>query len=424
MTGPATGGVSTNATNNSQPAPGSLFGWPKYGTQRRFVPDQGNGALGATPLQGTQVNVQTTRLDQLDIVTGIKLYATFVGRWTNTGSGLANSSFFPAAIYQQITVKLQAAYSTYNLPGSLAAIIQAFRPMWGNRQLGPAYPNTVAQLGLAAAGPTYGSTLTQTHSIDIPFSFHFDEYFDLDIEGAPTRQLYDVIVSPMYMAAQARSVTPTITLAPMLSTLDGLGAPVTRPSSDSTSTFTLGSWSGAIQRDAFWTANSPLANPPQFPWLYTRDFFTQPTNGQPKVGVLIQNTGVSVGQVLSLWGFVWDPAANSGLGAVVPYTSITSFELIQGGSLQSIYVTPQMMEDRIRRMYGIYQSTATASFPSGIFIFDFAIEEDGAVITNKNAINTYLVNGVQVNIQFVSGSVPGSTAVVYMGVEALKYATS
>lgn len=415
----------TGQTTNQSAAVQSSFGVPKYSTQPRFVLDNQNQAIGFTPQTAAQQNLATGKLDQLDVVTGIKIYATYKGTWTNTGAGLAVSPFFPASLFQQITFKLQAAYNTFNLTGPLAAIIQAYRPMWGNRQIGGAYPNSFSQLNLTAGKPTFGTAFTANYAIDIPFAMKFDEYFDLDAGGNPSGGRHDeVIVTPMFMAAQARVVVPTITIAPGLSTLDLLGAGVSRPASDTTSTFVGAVGSASLQRQAFWTANNPAANPPQFPWIYTRDYFTQPTQGQGKVGVLIQNTGVSVGQVLSLWGFVWDPAANSGLGAIVPFTSIVSFELITGGSLQNQYLPAQAMQDRLQSMYGFYNSTDETSFPSGIFVFDFMANTDGAYYSNAFAINTYLVNGVQVNIVFAAGLIPSASATVYMGVEALKLATS
>lgn len=414
----------TGQSGNQQNAPGSAFGVPMYSTQPRFVLDQGNQAMGAVPVAASQINVTATKLDQLDIVRGMKLYVQYGGTWTNTGTGLAVSPFFPANIIQQMQFKLQAAYNTFNQTGPLAAIIQLFRPMWGNRQLGAAYPNTFAKLNLTAAKPTLGSAFTASYAIDVPFAMHFDEYFDLAASGAPARKIYDAIVSPMFMAAQARVVVPTITLAPQLSTLDLLGAPVSRPASDTTSTYTAGSFGAQLYRDAYWTANNPAGNPPQYPWIYTRDYFTQPTAGQAKVGVLIQNTGISVGQVMSLYGFVWDPAANAGLGAIVPMANITSFEIVTGGSLQNIFMSAQALSDKMQSLYGIGDSADTASWPSGIFIFDFAMIEDGGYLSNANCINTYLVNGVQLNITFKAGVVPSSTATVYLGVEALKLATS
>jgi hypothetical protein len=413
-----------STTNSSQAAPQSLFGVPKYSTQPRFVLDNQNQALGFTPSGTSQIQVPTGKLDQLDIVTGIKIYMQYNATWTNTGTALVISPFFPASLIQQVTFKLQAAYNTFNLTGPLAAIIQAYRPMWGNRQSGVAYPNSFAQIGNAAGKPTFATPFHGIYAIDIPFAIKFDEYFDLDAGGNPTNRLDETIVTPMFMAAQARVVVPTITIAPALSTLDLLGAPVSRPASDTTSTVAPAVSGVELYRQAFWTANNPQANPPQYPWIYTRDYFTQPTQGQNKVGVLIQNTGVSVGQVLSLWGFVWDPSANSGLGAIVPFSSIASFELITGGSLQNKFMSAQAMQDVLQSMYGFYNSADETSLPSGIFVFDFMLSPDGAYFSNANAINTYLVNGVQVNITFNSGLIPSANATVYMGVEALKLATS
>lgn len=410
-----------NDTNNKQVPPGALFGVPKYSTQRRFVLDNGNQALAATPNAGSQINVPTTRLDQLDIVQGMKIAAQYTGRWTNTGGGLAVSPFYPSNIIQEITYKLQAAYNTFNLTGPLAALIQAFRPMWGNRQLGIQNPDVFCQFG--KNNPTFGTDQTLDFNIDIPFAMRFDEYFDLTAQGDPTRKIYDAIVSPYFMAAQARTVVPIITLNPQMAAGDLLGSPVSRPGTDVTSTYTNPSFACEMSRDAFWTANNPVGNPPQFPWMYTRDYFTQPTAGQGTVGCLIQNTGVSVGQVLSLFGFVWDPAANAGLGQVVPYSSIDHFEIITGGSLQNIRMTPQQLQDKTRSLYGWGYGEESA-VPSGAFVFDFAMCEDGGYITNANAINTYLVNGVQLNIYFAAGKAPSATSTVYLGVEALKLATS
>lgn len=402
------------------PQPGSFFGVPKYSTQRRFVPDNQNGQLGVTPLAGTQVNVQTTRLDQLDILSGIKIYTDVVGTWTQAGGEtLVQSPFFPANQIQQITFKLQAAYNTFNLTGPLAAICQAFRPMW-------AYTSQYSQpdpfANVNGNNPmTPGVAFHGKFGIDIPFAMKFDEYFDLNAEGDPTRKVNDAWVSPMYMAAQARVVTPTITVAPQLSVDDLLGSPVSRSLADADSTYAGTSSSVSINRDAWWTSNSQAGNPPQYPWLYTRDYFTQPTSGQNLVSTLIQNTGVSVGQVLSLFGFVWDPDRNEGLGGVVPMAEIDYFELITGGSLVNRHYIPQALTDKMRSAYG---PAIVDNMPDGTFVFDFGLSEDGTYFSNAEAINTYLINGVSLNIKFATGSSPGPNSTVYMGVEALKLATS
>ena len=420
-------GASVAGTNGQgQQAPiaaGSLFGVPMVSTQPRLVPDGGNAAFAATATQASQINCPTTKLDQLDIVRGEKLYFSLANVWTaGAGKTLTKSPFYPASLIQQITFKLQAAYNTFNLTGPLAALIQAFRPMWGSNQLGQVQPDAFAN-PVNAVAPTIdvsGATTDVKLAVDIPFAWLFDEYFDLNPDGSPRAKMYDALVTPMFMAAQARVVTPTITLAPGLTASDLLGGGVTRLTADATSTFTsVGS--AAMVRDAFWTGQNPAGNPPNFAWLYTRDYFTQPTQGQGQVGVLIQNTGVSVGQVLSLFGFVWDPQANAGLGGIVPMSSIAKFEILTGGSLQNIAIAPDALTDKMRSMYG---PAVVSDMPSGCFVFDFAQDEDGGYISNSRAINTYVINGVQLNITFKAGLIPSATATVFMGVEALKYATS
>ena len=404
------------------PQPGSLFGVPKFSTQRRLVDDNGNGQLGFTPKAASQTNIATTRLDQLDIVTGLKLYTNIPSQWTFTGAPQASfSPFFPSNIIQGITCKFQAAYNSYNLTGPLAQLIQGYRPMWGSRDRSST--NDAFAQPTSTARPTTATPVTYKFGIDIPLAPKFDEYFDLSAQGDPLRKVYDAIVSPLYMAAQARVVVPTITIAPQLGATDLLGSPAagTGGSYLSTATATMN-----VKRDAFWTANNVAANPPQYPWMYTRDYFTQPTSGQAKVGVLIQNTGVAVGQVLSLFGFVWDPLAVSpggqSFGNVVPLTTaIASIELVTGGSLQNIFHTPDSLRDKMRSLYG---GQFLTSQPDGTFVLDFALSEDGGYISNAEAINTYLVNGVQLNITFNQGFVPSAQSTVYMGVEALKLVTS
>lgn len=414
-------GGTNGGTNNAAPAPGSVFGYPKYGTQWRLIPDAGNESTSVTPVQGSQVNLPTTRFDQLDIVRGWKLEVTYVGNWTHgSGKTLTVSPFFPANVVAQITVKLQAAYNTFNQTGPLAAIIQAFRPMWGAKGVGTTTPDRFATIGTTL--PTSGVDTTETMVIDVPASIKLDEYYDLDAQGNPTRKLYDAIISPTYMAAQARTVVPTVTFNQGLAINDLLNAPVSGVTGDTTSTFTDGAVDAGFTRDAFWTANNPASNPPQFAWLYTRDYIQQPTNGQAKVSVLLQNTGISLGQILSIYGFVWDPALNGGQGGTTPLANIATFEVVTGGSLQNWLTDPALMTDRCRSLYGHTVSAELAT--ANAFVFDWAMDEEGGYLTNSYAINTYLVNGVALNITFNNGSAPSSTSTVYLGVEALKLATS
>lgn len=421
----ATGGSpGGGGTNDAQaPGPGSLFRVPKFSTRRRFVPDTLNTAVPVTPNAGGQVPIPFSKLDQLDIVTGIKMYVTgLVETWTNTGTTLAVSPFFPASMFNQITFKLQAAYNSFNLTGPLAAIIQHYRPMWGSRGVGLVNPNAFAKPAVVTP-PTFGAAYTLPRlGVDIPLSFRFDEYYDLSPKGDPLRKIYDAIVSPQFMAAQARVVTPTVVLGPAMTVSDNLGGPVSRGGADATSTYAVGTPGTAeLDRDAFWTANNPAANPPQFPWQYTRDYFTQPTAGQSPVTVLIQNTGVSVGQVMSLFGYVWDPAANGGKGACVSLVNaIDSIQLVTGGSLLNMQFKPASILDRMQSLY----PNLVADFPDGVFVLDFATSEDGSYLTNESCINTYLVNGVAVVINFKPGQIPSATSTVYLGVEALKMATS
>lgn len=414
-----------SATNQSAPEPGSLFGVPLYGTQPRIIPDSGNSAIGETLSQSSQTTLPTTRLDQLDIVRGMKLNLQSDNTWT-AGSlkTLTVSPWAPANMIAAIEFQLQAAYKTYRLTGALAAAFQAFRPMWGSTGVGTIDPDNFATFGSTVH--VEGTATPENFIIDIPFAMNFDEYFDLTPEGAPANRYYDALVGVQYMAAQSRVIVPTITYAAGISTSDLYNSPVAAASGDTTSTYTgqVGGSAGVatMYRDAFWTGQNPASNPPEYAWMYTRDYFKQPTNGQAQSNALIQNTGVSVGQVLSLCTATWDPAADSAKGAPVGIDAIDHFEIVTGGTLQNRKLDPYMVIDRMRSLYG--SDVATNLSDAGFFVFDFAKSECGNYFSNKDAINTYVTNGVQLTTVFKSGSTPGSTAATYVGVEALKLATS
>lgn len=408
-------------TNQNQLPPGSLFGWPMFGTQPRIIPDSGNSGIGATLDISSPVALPTTRLDQLDIVRGMKVLLEIDQTWTaGGGKTLHGSPFFPANQVQFINYQLQAAYNTMNLPGFLAAAFQAVRPSWGDRGLGASTPDNFSVFGQIPQ--LDGDPTPETFIIDVPFAIKLDEYFDLSSEGQPEQRYSDAIVGVEYMAAQSKVIVPTITMAGGIALTDLLNGPVSKAAGDNTSTYTGTVTKGKMYRDAWWTGQNPASNPPEYAWIYTRDYFRQPTNGQDHVDALIQNTGVSVGQVLSLVAVTWDPAGDSGRGAPVPLADIDHWELVTGGTLQNIKVDPELVQDKMRSLYG--SATADNLIAAGIFVFDFCLSEDGSYLSNANAINTYVVNGVQLSCYFDSDSIPGSSARMYVGVEALKMATS
>jgi hypothetical protein len=76
------------------------------------------------------------------------------------------------------------------------------------------------------------------------------------------------------------------------------------------------------------------------------------------------------------------------------------------------------MFSRSPHLYGV------GAWALGAFVLDYALSADGSYLSNADAINTYLVNGVQLNVNFKPGLVPSASARVYLGVEALKVATS
>ena len=417
-----------------QAGPGAYFGVPQLGTASRLIKDDANESLGlkgsATAMApGADVKIDFTTLDQFDIVAGLKLIMTTSGTWTEgMGETLTLSPFFPATIVRNVSLKLQAAYSTINLTGPLHAIAQAFRPMWGGNQLAQLAPEPLCETvrtptALTGSTPVVsGTEYTLDTVIDMPMGQWFDEYYELDLAGRPVgAPIYDTFVSPTFMAAEARKVTPAVTLAGALGITDGLDSPLVASPEDTTSLFSGGTFTASLYRDAWWMSGNPAANPRTHPWLYSRDMITTPTKGQAVVKNLIQDTNTGVGQVLSLWGFVWDPQANQGLGGIVPFSSIERFELVKGGSLQTFDIVPKLLSNRMNTLYG---GTIQSNFPDGVFVVDFAKNPQGGRISNSGAVNTYVINGVTLNIHFKAGYAPSATSTCYMGVEALKIVTS
>jgi hypothetical protein len=426
----------TKATGNAsaqtqQAMPGQYFRWPNIGARSKFIPDSNNQAVNTTLVQGTQIAAATTKLDNLDIVKTLLFVINMTTAWTDTDSKLITSPFFPANAIQQLSVQFESAFNTFRLPGVLAAVMQQVRPALGSNKGLMALNNfgTNVQQGneptadwsqpsllLPTAG---GHTSTSLPMLfEVPVAMAFDLYWELDelgnAKGAPVPR---AIVSPQYMAANTRTVSPKVTYAPGITTNDLLGGTVSAPSGTS-STFT-GTAALEVMRDGWYPA-AQTASPPIYGWQYSRDYLTQPTSGQTKVNVPLDQDVTGQGQILMLVGFVWDPAsvayATPAMGGEVPLSSYAEIDLNFSSKLPIYQDTPQTMQYRWLSKHGVL-------LPRGFFGYDLALTEDGR-FTNEEALNTLITAGCQVQLRFNSGSAPSATATVYVGIEILKAVTS
>jgi hypothetical protein len=417
------------ASSGNTALPGQYFRYPNVGARSKFVPDANNQSVVTTLSQGTQINAATTKLDNLDIVKALLLTIAYDVTWTaGGGKTLTQSPFFPWNGLQQIACQFESAFNTFRLPGILAAVMQTYRPalaqVQGVGQLAQMGANL--QQGYTPTSKwTQSSQLTQPSvsdastaipmQIEIPVSMGFDLYWEIDNLGRPMGPpIPRAIVSPQYMAANTRTVTPKVTYAPLLGSVNCLTAPVGIASTDATSTAS-GTASLEIFRDGWYPTGIP-ASPPVYGWQYSRDYLQNPTSGQAKINVPLDQDVAGQGQILSIVGFTWDPAANGGYGQCAPISAYQELDLNYSSKLPIYQDNPQSMQYRWLQKHGTI-------LPEGFFGWDLALTEDGK-FTNEEALNTLITAGVQAQLTFNSGSVPSSTSTTYIGLEMLKAVSS
>ena len=424
-------------TSNQGPPPGAAFRYPGVGARPRFVEETGPCAPGTTITlsQQSSVNSGFQKFQTLDIDRGFLLELDFTTTFTaGSGKTLTLSAFSIAQWIQELQVQFESAYNTYNLPGVLAIIFGMYRSnfaptaQYSSQMQAGANPNASAEFvsgwqatsivgtpNLAVNVTTSGTEQSYKMFVEVPVSMYFDLYWELSATGQPVgRPIPRAIVSPQRMAATTRNVTPRLTFNAGLSSQPTnvlQSGPVSLASSDSTSTFT-GTVEATWYRDAWIPSQNPVTEPPGRMWQYSRDFIYYQTSGGAIPAIPLDDQVPGQGQILSLVFFTWDPALNSSIGGVTPASAYTTVELLYGSQVQIFQETPQANVYRWIMKHG-------SALPGGVYGWDLALTED-AKLTNEQAINTLVTNGTQLRITYASGSVPGSTAFVVVGLEMLK----
>ena len=445
----ATGAVMKTATRskapagqNNQPPPGALFRWPGMTARPRLVQETGPCVIGATTTlaQGAATAAQFGKFQTLDIDLGFLLELDFTSTFTaGSGKTLTAHPFGIANWIQTLSVQFESAYQTYRLNGVLAMVMQSYRSLFASKSFytsitadsASVLPNTqlVDGISTAAAGwqtsllatpnqqlnvSTSGTQQTYKLFVEVPVAMYFDIYYELNASGqAVGPPATRAIVSPQRMAATTRNVTPKLTFAQGLSpqpTAENSG-PVSFASGDTTSTF-AGSVNSSWYRDALIPSQSPLTEPPNRMWQYSRDFIQLQTSGAGTVPVPLDDEVPGQGQILSLVFFTYDPALNSNIGGVTPYANVSTVELLYGSTVQIFQETPQINQYIWSQQHG-------AVLPTGFFGWDLMMTEDGR-LSNEFAINTLVTAGAQIRITYVAGSAPGASATVFVGLEMLK----
>jgi hypothetical protein len=420
--------------------PGALFRVPGISARPRMVEEVGpcQPATSTTLSSAAQTNAAYQKFQTLDIDRGFLLELDFVTTFTaGSGKTLTVGPFGIAQWIQVLQVQFESAYNTFNLNGPLAIIMAQYRSQMSPKsftalaqsgastvpvsQFYSGWQTTGASTFLATAAfaltvSTAGTQNTYSMFVEIPVSMYFDLYWELDATGNPVgAPVPRCWVSPQRMAATTRNVTPRLTFAPGLSsqpTSPTQSGPVSLASSDSTSTFS-GTVKSTWWRDCWIPSQNPLTEPPNRMWQYSRDFFTWPTNGSAgPLPIPLDSQIPGQGQILSLVFYTYDPTASSSIGGVTGYAGYTLVELLYGSTVQIYQDTVNSNAYRWLLQHGTV-------LPTGVMGWDLAMTEDGR-LTNEFAINTLVTAGTQLRITYASGSTPGSTALVVVGLEMLK----
>jgi len=411
------------ADNETAPAPlmpGQIFGVPG---QTQYT-DQFDSTKSLTTTLATSSQTSVNGIQpfkQTDVVFWWELDVTITQTYTAGTSTVTSSPYGPYNWIASLALQIQNQYSSvsYTQPGAGidAAIFQLIRPMRGtdrrnNLDVNPAgflssnggWANANLPQPTLQTAPAWASTAASaTFTLELPGSIFFDVYYDLDAAGNVISPPHRAIVSPQYMAGTVRQVQPQIIYAAgSSSTLDvgpaNIGA--------GTGTFS-GSASLTIRRVGLYAGN-PAALPVVYAWQYLRTTSQISLAGRSQLPFTAVPTA---GQILAVFLRLFDPSANSGLGAAIAMSAITVCQLQYGSGLLYYDDTPKSAQRRFLKMHGFMP-------PVGCIIWDLALDEYGRV-NNYKALNTLNTSGVGVALTFTGAQ--SSTAYAVMGVEALTY---
>ena len=395
------------ATQPSSVAPASLFGLP--GVTRPIETKENNDGASVTLASGTSTT-QTGLIPfkQTDVIYGWILQNTYALTLTPGTGTITVGDYFPDSFLGNVQLNMQNQFSTINVQSGIdLALFQLIRPMrksdrgnvlWASPQT--MYNNTTNPV--TASNYTSSST-SVLRRYELPAGQWFDQYFELDPNGNPlTSAPLRAFVSPQYMAGTARIVTPQITYAPLAPSTADLG-PYTKTGVATIS----GSVTENFRRVGIYQPQGAADSPPVFNWQYVRK--TQPFSLS---GVSSANLNVPLnGQIMSLYVRLYDPSANSSLGAPIATTSVTECDVVYGSGLFRYQDQPI---DAIARNVALHRTLET----KGVLHWDFALDEQDN-ITNRYCLNTMNTSGIQIQLTF-SGA-QSSTAYAVVGVEALQY---
>ena len=398
------------ATTAVQVQPGSLFGVPGY--TRPIETIENNDGITTTLLQANGATVNgLIPFMQTDVIKGWWMRSTITNTVTPGTSTVTTSQLFPDNFFGAFRLNFQNQFSAIDVESGFdLALFNRIRPQRLTDYKNDLYaqPQTSsysAEANLVSANNYASTSGTIKRAYWIPAGIQFDEYWNLADTGQVVAAPVPMFVSPQFMAGTARIVQPSITFNPAsAATLDNgpynIGA--------GTGTFT-GSAVLNFKRVGWYqpTMANGADSPPITNWQYTIKTRRQTLSGVSKANISVPLNG----QILSVYVRLYDPAANTALGAPIALSNVVEADLVYGSNLYRYQDRPVETQARFEEQHGNI-------LPVGVLAWDLAQDTRGR-ITNAAALNTLNTSGVQVNLSFTGAQSASAYAVV--GVEALTY---
>lgn len=414
-----------NNATATPPAPGQFFDVPGVGGGTQWTDQYETTVTLATTLQtAAQVPVNgIIPFKQTDVVVDWQLEVAVSQTYTAGTSTLTTSPYAPWNQIGAVKLPIQNQYNSVDVESGIDLyIFNLIRPwrqtfMGANVYANPdGSPAGGTATGYEATGnaqpnlivPAQWTTATTAYNIllRLPASITLDTYYDLAVTGEPTgAPPHAAIVSPQYMAGSTRVITPqvqffagsagTVDLAPV-----NIGA--------GTGTFS-GTATTSFRRKAIYAAD-PALLPPVYGWQYRWRTTRFNLNGVSQKDMQVP---LDTGQLLMVYIRMFDPSANSGLGAPIAFnnSTITRVQLQYGSGLFAFDGTPlELQADFVEKHHTL--------LPPGVFCFDLCQDERGNR-TNKRALNTLTTSGILIHLTFAAAT--SATAYAVMGTESLVY---
>lgn len=436
--------MSTTATapasgNQAAPLPGQYFMVPGIpgGSTQWTEQDETTVGNSTTRSQGAQVQVLgIQQMRQTDVVMSWEAQIQLADTYTaGTGQTLTGSAYAPWNSIGATKLLIQNQYASIDVESGIDIyIFGLIRPFdtpsmfnGNNAYANPAgspvggtatgYADTaLAQANQVNAAAWSTSSTTYNLVWRLPAGQWFDRYTDLAVDGTPLSMGTPALVSPQYMAGTTRVITLSMFMNPGFGTTSDQGPATTTAlvaSGDTASTYS-GTSLLRLRRRAVYAGN-PAVQPPVYAWQYRQKTQRFSLSGVSQATIQIP---LDTGQLLGTYIRMFDPSADSSVGAPINVNTVTRFNLQYGSGLY--YYDSQTNGNMAAGTLAQAQFTRQhgSLLPQGVLAIDLALDERGQ-LTNAKALNTLTTAGILIYVSF-SGTL-SATAYAVLGTESLVY---